>query len=80
MTYGGEKSFTLIQEKAQVAKASSSVTLNAEPVNLGYTIGALSDASLTWTYEGVDYLLSSKDLSQEEMVTVAKSMKGQSSK
>lgn len=34
MTYGGEKSFTLIQEKAQIAKASSSVTLNGEPVNL----------------------------------------------
>lgn len=80
MTYGGEKSFTLIQEKAQIAKASSSVTLNGEPVNLGYTIGALSDASLSWTYDGVDYLLSSKDLSKEEMVTVAKSMQGQSSK
>lgn len=80
MTYGGEKSFTLIQEKAQIAKASASVTLNGEPVNLGYTIGALSDASLSWTYDGVDYLLSSKDLSKEEMVTVAKSMQGQSSK
>ncbi|MCY8823190.1 outer membrane lipoprotein carrier protein LolA, partial [Bacillus atrophaeus] len=80
MTYGGEKSFTLIQEKAQVAKASTSVTLSGEPVNLGMTIGALSDTSLSWTHEGVDYLLSSKDLTQEEMVTVAKSMQGQSSK
>ncbi|MEC1838024.1 outer membrane lipoprotein carrier protein LolA, partial [Bacillus amyloliquefaciens] len=80
MTYGGEKSFTLIQEKAQIAKAASAVTLNGEPVNLGFTVAALSDTSLTWTYDGVDYLLSSKDLTKDEMVAAAKSMQGQSSK
>ena len=38
MTYGGEKSFTLIQEKAHIAKAASAVTLKGEPVNLGFTV------------------------------------------
>lgn len=80
MTYGGEKSFTLIQEKAHIAKAASAVTLNGEPVNLGFTVAALSDTSLTWTYDGVDYLLSSQDLTKDEMVAAAKSMQGQSSK
>ncbi|WP_061047193.1 LolA family protein [Bacillus amyloliquefaciens] len=80
MTYGGEKSFTLIQEKAHIAKAASAVTLKGEPVNLGFTVAALSDTSLTWTYDGVDYLLSSQDLTKDEMVAAAKSMQGQSSK
>ncbi|TWK24885.1 Sporulation protein YdcC [Bacillus paralicheniformis] len=80
ITYGGEKSFTLIQEKARVAKTSTSVSMNGEPVDLGFTVGALTDKSLSWTYDGVDYFISSEDLSQVELLMVAKSMQGQSSK
>lgn len=80
ITYGGEKSFTLIQEKARVAKTSTSVSMNGEPVDLGFTVGALTDKSLSWTYDGVDYFISSEDLSQDELLMVAKSMQGQSSK
>ncbi|MDA1477789.1 LolA family protein [Bacillus changyiensis] len=80
ITYGGEKTFTLIQEKARVAKTSASVSMSGEPVNLGFTVGVLQEKSLSWTYDGVDYLLSSEDLSQNELLMVAKSMQGQSSK
>ncbi len=72
--------FSIGPYEFHIAKAASAVTLKGEPVNLGFTVAALSDTSLTWTYDGVDYLLSSQDLTKDEMVAAAKSMQGQSSK
>jgi outer membrane lipoprotein-sorting protein len=81
MTFGGEKSFTLIQEKARVLPATSTATLvNGEPVDLGFAIGALTDHSLTWSYKGVDFMIASNDLTPEEMVMVARSVQGQTIK
>lgn len=78
LTYDGEKSFTLIQEKAVVIPTTMvSTTVSGELVDLGFTIGALSSNSLTWTYQGVDYTLASKDLSEEEMVMLARSIEAQ---
>ncbi|PLT27960.1 LolA family protein [Peribacillus deserti] len=75
LTYGGEQSYTLIQEKASYAETTlASTRKNGEPVDLGFTIGAMSDHSLSWTFDGVDYMLASKDLSPDEMVMVARSV------
>lgn len=77
LTYDGEKSFTLVQEKSEVMPATASPTyMKGELVDLGFTIGAMSDQSITWSYGGVDYMVASKDLSQEEMVMVARSVQG----
>lgn len=82
MTFGGEdKSFTLIQEKATVSPVSGAATyVEGEPVNLGFTVGALTDHSLTWSYQGVEFMLASKDLTKEEMIGVASSIQGHSGK
>lgn len=78
LTYDGEKSFTLIQEKATVIPtAIAPTTVSGEPVDLGFTIGALSSNSLSWTYQGVDYTLASNDLSEEEMISLARSVEVQ---
>lgn len=77
LTFDGEKSFTLVQEKAEIMPATaSSASVIGEPVDLGFTIGALSDNRITWTYQGVDFSLSSKDLTREEMAMVARSVQG----
>lgn len=80
LTYDGEeKSFTLIQEKAVVEPASVTATpVNGEPVDLGFTIGVLTANSLSWTYEGVDYVIASNELSKEEMMMLAESMEDES--
>ena len=81
MTFGGEKSFTLVQEKARVLPATSTPTLvNGEPVDLGFAIGALTDQTLTWSYKGVEFTLASKDLTPEEMIMVARSVQGKAMK
>lgn len=77
LTYEGKKNFTLVQEKAEVVQTSLvSKSINGEPVDLGYTVGAITGNSVTWTHEGVDYMLASKDLSPAEMVMVARSVQG----
>lgn len=78
LTYDGEKSFTLIQEKAQVAPVTvAATTVNGEPADLGFTIGAQESNMLTWTYQGVDYTLASNDLTEEEMMMLARSVEVQ---
>src|SRR3954454_1935679 len=77
LTYGGEKSFTLVQEKTTVMPATAGPTnVTGELVDLGFTIGALTDNSLTWTNDGVDYMIASNDLTAEEMVNVARTVQG----
>ncbi|MFC3882474.1 outer membrane lipoprotein carrier protein LolA [Bacillus songklensis] len=77
LTYGGEKTFTLIQEQAVVKETAASTFVDGEPIDLGFAIGALSDQTLTWSSEGTDFMLASKDLTKEEMIMVARSMEGQ---
>ncbi|MBT2759603.1 outer membrane lipoprotein carrier protein LolA [Mesobacillus foraminis] len=77
LTYGGEKSYTLVQEKAGVMDdGASPVSVNGNIVDLGFTIGAQSENSIRWTHQGVEYMLASSNLSPEEMVMVAKSVQG----
>lgn len=77
LTYDGEKSYTIIQERAEVAPATASpIMVTGEPVDLGTTIGAVTDHKLSWTLDGVDYVIASTELSSEEMATVARSVQG----
>lgn len=77
LTYEGEKSFTLVQEKTTVMPATSgSTNMVGEIVDLGFTIGAITDNSLTWTNDGVDYMIASNDLTAEEMVNIARTVQG----
>lgn len=81
LTFDGEKSYTLVQEKAEIMPATaSSSSMMGEPVDLGFTIGALSDNRISWTYEGVDYSISSKDLTAVEMASIARSVQGEAVK
>jgi outer membrane lipoprotein-sorting protein len=76
LTYDGEKSFTIIQEKAEVMPASSMTTVSGDPVDLGFTIGALSNNTVTWTHQGVDYIIASNDLTEEELTNIARTVQG----
>lgn len=77
LTYDGEKSFTLVQEKTEVAPATAGATvINGEPIDLGFTFGAISNNTIIWTYQGVDYMIASNDLTEEEMVSIARSVQG----
>nr|WP_076759215.1 outer membrane lipoprotein carrier protein LolA [Edaphobacillus lindanitolerans] len=75
LTFGGEKEFIIVQEKAQApADAVVPVFAEGDPADLGFTIGAITDNSISWEQEGVSYFIASNGLSREEMVEVATSL------
>ncbi|MEB1805773.1 MAG: outer membrane lipoprotein carrier protein LolA [Bacillaceae bacterium] len=77
LTYSGENNFTLIQEKSRVVPASTPMNVSSgDPVDLGFTVGVMSNGSLMWTYQGVDFYLASNDLEAEEMMSIARSVYG----
>jgi outer membrane lipoprotein-sorting protein len=77
LTYEGEKSFTLVQEKVTVKEASTSPTyVDGDLVDLGMTIGAVSEGSITWTMDGVDYMIASNELTEKELVEIARTVQG----
>ncbi|PFA68641.1 DUF4367 domain-containing protein [Bacillus sp. AFS015802] len=77
LTYDGEKSFTIVQEKSAVVPTMTvSTSLKGELVDLGFTVAAMTDQSIRWTNNGVDYMLASNDLTPSEMVMVAQSVQG----
>ncbi len=77
LTYEGEKSFTLVQEKVTVKEASTSPTyVDGDLVDLGVTIGAVSEGSITWTMDGVDYMIASNDLTEKELIEIARTVQG----
>jgi outer membrane lipoprotein-sorting protein len=82
LTYEGKKkSYTLVQEKVKAKAAAASPTyVDGDLVDLGVTIGAVTENSITWTQDGVDYMIASKNLTREEMIDVAKSVQGEAIK
>jgi outer membrane lipoprotein-sorting protein len=78
LTYEGKKSFTLVQEKvvAKTAATNTATYVEGQPVDLGFTVGAISANSITWTQDGVDYMIASKNLTKDELITVAQSVQG----
>jgi len=77
LTYDGKKPYTLVQEKVTTKVASANPTLmEGDIVDLGTTIGALSDHSLSWSQGGIDYMIASNKLTRDEMVEIAKSVQG----
>lgn len=76
MTFNGDKHFTLVEEKREsVETASTPKEVDGDIVNLGASVGALTEEGIEWSLDGVDYRLASDELTQEEMVEVAKSVR-----
>jgi len=73
---GEEYRFSLTQKHAEAEMVS---VPEGEPVDLGFTVGVLTDQSLMWTYDGVDFWLTG-DLPREEMIAIARSVEGQADK
>ncbi|MBB6454185.1 outer membrane lipoprotein-sorting protein [Salirhabdus euzebyi] len=82
LTFEGEKNFTLIEEKYTTYPTSLSqpVSVKGEPVDLGFTIGAMTEKTLEWSHNNTRFYLASEDLTREEMIQVASSVEGKEMK
>ncbi|MEK3882473.1 DUF4367 domain-containing protein [Paenibacillus sp. PL2-23] len=81
--YAGTYSYTLIQT---MPKDMASSFVPGTMVSLGHTMGELTSSdddtlkTLTWTYEGHLFRLTSNDLPESEMIKVAQSVQGEMAK
>ena len=74
MTFEGEKPFLLVEETASVEEEFSIIPTYGEPFLLIDTVGALTDSSITWDSNGIEYYLVSDVLSQDELLDIARSV------
>ncbi len=75
LSFEGDKSFTIIQEKTTRAEQLYIPVFSpGDPADLGFTVGAITDNSISWEADGVSYFIASNDLSKTELVEVASSM------
>ncbi len=74
LTFSGEKPFVFVQETSDLADEMTTVSVYGEPLILTDTIGALSDNSVSWNSNNIEYYLISDSLSQEELVSIVRSV------
>ena len=74
MTFDGEKPFLLVEESAVVEDEFTIIPTYGEPFQLMDTLGVMTNNSLNWTSNGIEYYIVSDVLNQSELVEVAQSI------
>ncbi|MEK9199850.1 outer membrane lipoprotein carrier protein LolA [Lysinibacillus halotolerans] len=75
LTFDGEKSFTLVQQPIVYEETSTlPVYAPGDPADLGFTIGAITDNSISWERDGMSFFIASNNLTKDEMIAVASSL------
>ena len=74
MTFGGDNSFILVQETANIENEFLTIPVYGEPYMLTDTVAAVSEDSITWSSNGIDYYVISENLTTNELLSVAKSI------
>ncbi|MEK0316536.1 LolA family protein [Cohnella sp. 56] len=81
LRYSGTYDFSIIESKSRDRAVSAQAETRA--IDLGFTVGFLTEddtQSLSWTYDGMDYRLTTVDLPPEDMARVAQALVDQSGK
>ena len=72
LTFSGESNFTLVQENI---KESDSINyVYGDPYLILDTVGSITDYSVSWISNGVEYYVMSDTMSVDELMTVAQSI------
>lgn len=74
MTFGDAKKYTIVQERAMPSDNSLPVSMDGDPVDLGFTVAAITDKSIRWESDGISFFIASDMLTRDEMIEVALSM------
>lgn len=74
LSFTGDKNFTLIEEASTLSKTNQIVPVFGEIQTIGDVIGTVTETSVQWSSNGIDYYLTSSDMTVEEMTTVANSI------
>lgn len=74
LTFDGEKPFLLVEETASVEDEFSIIPVFGEPEFLNDTLGAITENSLSWSSNGIDYYLVSDVMGKTELIEIANSI------
>ena len=74
LTFGGDKSFTLVEETVDVMDEFTIVPTYGEPFLLVDTMAALTNNSINWVSNGIEYYIVSDVMNQTELIKVAESL------
>ena len=74
MTFDGDKPFLLVEETADVMEEFTVIPTYGEPYMLMDTLGVVTDNSLSWSSNGIDYYLVSDVMGKDELVEIARSI------
>ncbi len=74
LTFGGEKPFTLVEETTTKEEEFTVIPTYGEPYLLIDTVAALTNNSINWVSNGIEYYIVSDVLNQNELIEVAKSV------
>lgn len=74
LTFSGEKNFVLVEEPSAVYDEHEIIPVYGDPLMMQDTIAVISDNSIYWTSNNIDYYLTSKDLENTEILSIANSL------
>ena len=74
MTFDGEKPFVLVEENVVVEDEFTIIPTYGEPYQLSDSLGVMTNNSLSWISNGIEYYIISDVLEQEEIIEIAQSI------
>lgn len=74
LTFTGDNNFTLIEENTSINEEMDIIPVFGDPLFINGSIGAISDNSIYWTSNNIDFYLTSNDLESNVLVTIANSV------
>lgn len=77
LTFSGDNPFMLVQENAVAAKELLTIPMYGEPYIITGTVGSLSESSVNWISNGVEFYVASDVLTSKQLLEVANSINAQ---
>lgn len=74
LTFSGDNNFVIIEEPCIANEEMETIPVYGNPIFINDTLAALSQNSIYWTTDNINYYLTSKDLTNEELISVASSI------
>ncbi|MEG2322517.1 MAG: outer membrane lipoprotein carrier protein LolA [Bacilli bacterium] len=74
LTFSGDSPFMIVQETAKKAEDLLTIPMYGEPYIVTGTVGALSDSSITWISNNVEFYVVSEVLDSKQLLEVANSI------
>lgn len=74
LTFAGESPFILVEEAVSKSSEMEIIPVSGEPIIILDSVAALSDTSVNFISNGIEYYIASENLTTQEIIEVAESI------